>query len=117
MSKIGTLISNRSFNPIISDIPYNTLLKWRTDNKSINLPNAFIVSVPQDENGEDIQDAASIWMTDADGYLLNITKPTYNILADELKSEVREELITQIRNELKEEIISELNEEELNNEE
>ena len=111
MSKIGTLINNRSFNPIISDIPYDTLFNWRKENKSINLPNAFVVSVPQDENGEDMQDAASIWMTDADGYLLNIVKPPYNILADELKSDIRSELIEQIRNELKQEIISELNEE------
>ena len=75
MSKIGTLINNRSFNPIISDIPYNTLIEWQLSNKSTNLSNAFIVSIPQDEEGNDIIGGASIWMTDTDGYLLNITKP------------------------------------------
>ena len=74
MSKIGQIINNRSFNPIISNIDFNTLNNYVTENKSINISNAFIISIPQNENG-DIPGKASIWMTDADGYLLNITKP------------------------------------------
>lgn len=75
MSKIGQIINNRSFNPIISNIDFDTLNNYVTENKSINVSNAFIISIPQDENGIDIVGKASIWMTDADGYLLNITKP------------------------------------------
>lgn len=77
MSKIGQLINNRSFNPIVTNISYDTLYNnYAKDNKSINISNAFIISVPQDENGNDLEGKASIWMTDVDGYLLNITKPT-----------------------------------------
>lgn len=76
MSKIGQLIKNRTFNPIITDIDYKTLLNYNESNKSIDIPNAFIISIPQDENtGQDEKDKASIWMTDAEGYLFNITKP------------------------------------------
>lgn len=75
MSNIGKQIDNRSFNPIITNIDYSTLLGYANANKSINVPNSFIISVPQEENGGDKVDAASIWMTDENGYLLNITKP------------------------------------------
>ena len=75
MSKIGQIINNRSFNPIITNIDFNTLNGYVTAGKSINVSNAFIISVPQNEDGVDKVGAASIWMTDADGYLLNITKP------------------------------------------
>ena len=75
MSKIGQLTGNNNlFNPIITDIPYNKLKEYESTNTSIGVPNAFIISVPQNA-GEDIKDAASIWMTDKDGQLLNITKP------------------------------------------
>lgn len=75
MSKIGQLNdANQLFNPIITDLTYEQLLEYANNSISINVPNAFIVSVPQNEGG-DKKDAASIWMTDKDGYLLNITKP------------------------------------------
>lgn len=75
MSKIGQLNdANQLFNPIITDLTYEQLLEYANNSISINVPNAFIISVPQNE-GSDKKDAASIWMTDKDGYLLNITKP------------------------------------------
>ena len=75
MSKIGQITDNRPFNPIITNIPYLKLKDFQDNNKSINIPNAFIISVPQNDNEEDIQGEASIWVSDGDGYLLNITKP------------------------------------------
>lgn len=72
MSKVGSQVDNRSFNPIITNISYESLNNMR--DKSINISNAFIISVPQN-NSEDIVGAASIWMTDENGYLLCISKP------------------------------------------
>lgn len=122
MSNISTNPNNKKINPIISNIPYETLLSRK--DTSINVSNGFIISIPQ-ENNKDWVDHASIWMTDDNGYLFNILKPPYNILSDEVKAELKNqlktELLEEIRNEIKEEIkqeiISELNEEELNNEE
>ncbi len=75
MSKIGKQIDNRSFNPIITNIDYDALNNYANANKSINVTNSFIISIPQDDNENDIVGGASIWMTDENGYLLNITKP------------------------------------------
>lgn len=77
MSKVGNK-TNKTFNPIITDISYDKLNELKNVNKT-TIPNAFIISIPQDTNGNDIEGEASIWMSDEDGYLLNISLPNNKI--------------------------------------
>lgn len=76
MSKIGDP-SNLGgvFKPIITNATYKNLKEMSTSGVSINLYNAFIISVPQDSQGEDIEGYGSIWMTDSNGQLYQLTDP------------------------------------------
>ena len=76
MSKVGQNIANRSLSFTVTDIPYDKLDEYRTKNITINIKNSFILSAPHDDNGDDINGKTSLWITDNEGYLLNITKPT-----------------------------------------
>jgi len=76
MSKIGNLNNTMGqlFKPVVTNITEETLEKYRTENLSIGITNAFIISIPQDNNGNDLQGAGSIWLTDNDGLLYQLTK-------------------------------------------
>ena len=78
MSKVGNK-ANKTFNPIITDISYDKLNELKNLNKTA-IPNALIISVPQDTNGNDIDGEASIWMSDENGYLFNISMPNNKLL-------------------------------------
>ena len=76
MSKVSN--SNNTigqlFKPVITNITEETLEKYKVDNQSIGINNAFIISIPQDTNGDDLPGAGSIWLTDNDGLLYQLTK-------------------------------------------
>lgn len=75
MSKIGYYKDIKdTFKPIITNLTETELNEIKVNNKSINISNAFIISIPQD-NDEDIEGQGSIWLTDKDGYLYQLTKP------------------------------------------
>lgn len=96
MSNVGQKTNTtRGFNPIITDITYNTLQTYVSKNISINVPNAFIISIPQ-ANDADVKDAASIWMTDNDGYLLNITRPNSELDNVKNNSEIYKDILKQL---------------------
>ena len=64
-----------SFKPIFTNITNEEFLQKRNNNESLSVKNGFIISIPQDEEGNDIQDKGSIWLTDSNGYLYQLTKP------------------------------------------
>jgi len=76
MSKIGsTNIIGQPFKPIITSASYNDLLALKNSNTTVESHNALIFSIPQDADGNDKENEGSIWLTDSNGYLYNISKP------------------------------------------
>ena len=74
MSKIGKeYIIGKPFTPIVTTLTYDELNNIKEDKSSIEISNAIIFSVPQDTNGDDIENEGSIWLTDNNGYLYSLT--------------------------------------------
>ncbi len=77
MSKVGSKSNmfGKQLNVVITNGTEEQL-------KNINVPldakNSLIVSVQSDSEGNDIPESVSLWMTDSDGYLLQLTKPIGN---------------------------------------
>lgn len=75
MSKVGSEQSRgQVFKSVITNAEFNDLNRLKTNNIPVEAHNAIIFSIPQ-QNGEDIEGEGSIWLSDSDGYLYNITKP------------------------------------------
>ena len=45
------------------------------ENQSIGINNAIIFSIPQTSSGEDDKGKGSIWLTDSNGYVYQLTSP------------------------------------------
>ena len=76
-------IVGKIFNPIVTDISYETLEDILNNNESINVPDAILFSIPKENNvnNKEFENdkfyEGSIWLTDTDGYLYPMTT-TFN---------------------------------------
>jgi hypothetical protein len=91
MSNVGTTMINQSFKPIVTTATETQLNSYKNSNKPINVCNALIFSIPNGEN--DIVNSGSIWLSDSNGYLYQMTKPINNVnykMIAEINSETME---------------------------
>lgn len=79
MSNVGSKLNvlNKQLNVIITNGTEQQLHNYEESKTSINAKNALIISIPTDAEG-DISGAASLWITDSEGYILQLTKPIVN---------------------------------------
>lgn len=74
MSKIcNESIVGQLFKPIITPMTDDELKQF--EKQSIGINNAIIFSIPQTSSGEDDKGKGSIWLTDSNGYVYQLTKP------------------------------------------
>jgi len=77
MSKVGSSnIIGKMFKPIIASTTYEELNNLKIKNVALTVSNAIIFSIPTDAEGNDIENAGSLWLTDSEGYLYCMLKPT-----------------------------------------
>ena len=70
MSKVGsTNVIGQMFKPIITNATWEELNNLKISNTALTVHNAIIFSIPIDDEGEDIENVGSLWLTDSDGYL------------------------------------------------
>ena len=65
----------KELNIIISNGSEIQFAQLESSGTPVQVKNALIIAIPQDSNGNDIQRAASLWLSDKDGYLLELAKP------------------------------------------
>lgn len=65
----------KELNIIISNGSEIQFAQLESSGTPVQVKNALIIAIPQDSNGNDIQKAASLWLSDKDGYLLELAKP------------------------------------------
>ena len=78
MSNIGSKNNSlgKKYELVIANGSEEDMLKY-VDNKKLNIYNKVIISIPTNsETGEDEIAAASIWMTDSNGKLYQLTRPS-----------------------------------------
>lgn len=77
MSNIGTKLNilNKQLNVVITNGTKEQLKAYETSKTSVKVKNALIISVQTDNNGDDIPGSVSLWMTDSDGFILQLTNP------------------------------------------
>ena len=77
MSKVGSKSNmfGKQLNVVITNGTKKDLLKLINSNTQLDAKNSLIVSIKSDSEGNDIPGSASLWMTDSEGYLLQLTNP------------------------------------------
>ena len=65
----------KELNIIISNGSENQFAQLVASNTPVQVKNALIIAIPQDSEGNDIPKAASLWLSDNAGYLLELSRP------------------------------------------
>ena len=74
MSKIcSESVVGQLFKPIITPMTVDELKQF--EKQSIGINNAIIFSIPQTSSGEDDKGKGSIWLTESNGYVYQLTSP------------------------------------------
>lgn len=122
MSNIGSKDNSlgKKYELVIANGTEEVFQQLINDNKKLNIYNKVIISIPTNsETGEDIVGEASVWMTDSEGKLYQLTKPINNTNIDNIQNTIisnvtsnllqkieslnNEQLINDFRNVLEEE--------------
>jgi len=75
MSNIGSSnIVGKQLRAVITNASADELENFKNNNGSCEAKNCIIISVPQ-EDGKDKEGALSIWLSDNEGKLIQVTKP------------------------------------------
>ncbi len=76
MSKIGTTdLVGQLFKAVVTTLNDSELDNYVQKDMSIGVNNAIIFSIPQGSEGVDLPGHGSIWISDSNGYLYQMTKP------------------------------------------
>lgn len=80
MSNIGSSsIIGKQLRAVITTATEEELKLFKQNNRSCDAKNTIIISVPQEQNEDgttqDKEGAISIWLSDNDGKLIQVTKP------------------------------------------
>ena len=103
MSNIGSKSKSfgKDLNIVISNGTEEQFNKLATEGTALQSKNSMIISIPQ-ENGKDKIDSVSLWLTDDDGQLLEISKPisSYNTLDINAINEIKNNIVNNAQTEL-----------------